>query len=291
MTFNLWMSEQLNSRLITHACRNYHPKKRKPCSCYHRYLKVESSDFIYNIRKLFAVGMYMKNKNEIVEMRYRLLLEALRRREEEVLRYLAILGPAFGGLFYLVTMSGRCPKDDNIWTFCVAIAGLEALLLLGAWYCSALGYNYRSIIIQVVKLEETLKVQDSVLNAWPKTIGKCAKRSQLGHYFQWLSEERHPKIYKLPWCFPPAIINVFLWAFCLSIVYFTLSTIIICGWYWQVEVATVFGVMFLFFSLYAPYYFGKKLKRVCDMEKQEDKQGHAPSDVVELGKLQTEPKS
>ena len=67
------------------------------------------------------------------------LLEALRHREQEIFHYLAILAPALGGFVWLLY------KGVNPFLFAVGTLGVLLLLLLGALYSLALGYNYRYI--------------------------------------------------------------------------------------------------------------------------------------------------
>ena len=80
------------------------------------------------------------------------------------------------------------------------------VLLMGAFYSLALGYNYRYIILQLAKLEATdtlaLKSKDVVLAYWPRKVEDFEKGSRWG---------------VIPWCTPPDIIKVFWIAFLVCI--------------------------------------------------------------------------
>ena len=89
----------------------------------------------------------------VLENMHKLLLQALRHREQEIVRYLAILGPALGGFAWLLYWS----KDGVNLT--VGTMGVLFLLFLGAIYSLALGYNYRCIVLELAKLEAVLQAK------------------------------------------------------------------------------------------------------------------------------------
>ena len=88
-------------------------------------------------------------------------LEALRQREQEVFRYLVILGPAIGGFIWLLYQYPPGQKINEP-RFFLASIGLQFLFLLGAAYTSALGYNHRYLIFQLMMIEKKLKITCSV---------------------------------------------------------------------------------------------------------------------------------
>jgi hypothetical protein len=127
-----------------------------------------------------------------------LFLQALRHREQEIFRYLAILGPALGGFLWLLQ------RDVGERIFVVGTLSVISLLLLGALYSLALGYNYRYVTFELAKLESILKIKDAMLVSWPRAPK---------HFL-----ERYKLFCCIPWCTPPEIIKVFWGAFLLGIV-------------------------------------------------------------------------
>lgn len=129
------------------------------------------------------------------------LLEALRHREQEIFSYLGILVPALGGFIWLVVhFCADCPKQTCADKTCVGegsflagMVGVLLMLLLGAVYSLALGYNYRYITFQLAKIEHKLEMEAAILGGWPK----------------------FPEGFKkyIGWCEPPEMIKVFWHAF------------------------------------------------------------------------------
>lgn len=124
------------------------------------------------------------------------LLEALRHREQEILRYLAILGPALAGFIWLLTLERR----SNSGVFVAGTLGVIVLLFLGSVYALALGYNYRYLTLQLAKFESAgcLGIADYVLNKWPR------KKSDFDKYCKR--------------CLPPEVIKTFWRAFTWGII-------------------------------------------------------------------------
>ncbi|MFB3894514.1 MAG: hypothetical protein ACE15C_21135 [Phycisphaerae bacterium] len=193
--------------------------------------------------------------------RHQLFLEALRHREQEVFHYLAILGPALGGFVWLAT---KYPKDITAVTFCVAAIALEGLLVLGAWYCAALGYNYRCITMLLSKEEKALGLTSAALESWADAPGTLGDRTTLGHYFGWV--RGWAWLSNRPWCFPPELVVVFWWAFLVCTAFLTVATVAICDWGWPVGFTVICGVSAFILSIVAPWHFGKKLRSVRDQE-------------------------
>lgn len=101
-------------------------------------------------------------KYQLCSARHQLFLEALRHREQEVLRYLVIIGPALGGFVWLMS---KYPEEIDVRVFCLGSVGLMFIMLLGACYCIALGYNYRIITFQIANEEKNMRVVKTVLSA------------------------------------------------------------------------------------------------------------------------------
>jgi len=182
-----------------------------------------------------------------LESMHKLLLEALRHREQEIIRYLAILGPALGGFVWLLH-SGTGNKG----VFTVGTMGVLLLLLLGAVYSLALGYNYRYIVLELAKLEVVLGIRDAMLVRWPRS-----KQDFL---------DRYKLCCCIPWCTPPEVIKVFWWAFLAGIV-----GVSITAWTYKPEALVLWLVLLmgagcLLVGLLAPIWFGFKLRRQCSNE-------------------------
>jgi len=177
---------------------------------------------------------------------HKLLLEALRHREQELVRYLAILGPALGG-FVLLLHSGTCVA----FVFIVGTVGVLLLLLLGAVYSLALGYNFRYIILELAKLEALLKIRDAMLVGWPRS-----RKDFLDRY----------KIWGIPCCVPPEIIKIFWLAFLVGIVGVTVTACIYMPKTLVLKIVISSGTACLLVGLLLPFWFGYKLRNKCEQE-------------------------
>lgn len=181
-----------------------------------------------------------------LESMHRLLLEALRHREQEILRYLAILGPALGGFVWLMHYG-----SGNKGVFTVGMMGVLLLLLLGAIYSLALGYNYRYIVLELAKLETLLRIRDAMLAGWPRS-----RQDFLGRY----------KLCGIPWCTPPEVIKVFWCAFLAGA-----AGVTVTAWTYKPEALVLWlvvltGTVCFFVGLLAPICFGFKLRKQCSKE-------------------------
>lgn len=87
---------------------------------------------------------------------HRIMLEAMRSRESEILRFLGFLLPAIAGLFAI----GWLRSDTALVPIRILLPSISLLsiiiLFFGAWYALALSYNYRYIHIVVYHLQEHL---------------------------------------------------------------------------------------------------------------------------------------
>jgi hypothetical protein len=183
-----------------------------------------------------------------LENMHKLLLEALRHREQEIFRYLAILGPALGGFVWLLHSA---KGEVNLFT--VGTMGVLFLLFLGTIYSLALGFNYRYIVLELAKLEAVLQIRDAMLIGWPRF-----RQAFLDRYRLW----------RLPWCTPPEIIKIFWLAFLAGIIWVTV-TALICGPALLIKWLVVLtGAVCFLVALLAPIWFGLKLKKHCLREPQ-----------------------
>lgn len=191
-----------------------------------------------------------------LESMHRLLLEALRHREQEIVRYLAILGPALGGFVWLLH-SGT----GNVGVFVGGTLGVLLLLLLGATYSLALGYNYRYVTLELAKLEATLEIRSAMLEGWPKTPKEFLDRYRL--------------LRCMPWCTPPEVIRVFWCAFLIGITGVTATACAYAPATARLWPILLVGGISLFLSWFLlPARFGQKLHGVC---KQEEERGIWPA--------------
>ncbi len=188
----------------------------------------------------------------VIENMHKIFLEALRHREQEILRFLAILAPALGGFIWLLKLY----SDENVEpvVFIVGTMGVLFLLTLGAAYSLALGYNFRTIIRQLATLEseECLNIDQYILKSWPRKTEDFKK---------FLLK----KMQKIPWCSPPEIIRIFWWAFNIGIIGVTAIGCYTCTtkgtWF-----IFLFGMTCIVTSMYVPYHYGKKTHDACDEE-------------------------
>jgi len=190
---------------------------------------------------------------------HKTFLEALRHREQEILRFMAILAPALGGFVWLVNLDDE--QARNLYVFGVGTIGVLFLLVVGAVYSLALGYNYRCITLQVAKLEATcLGIRDFILEAWPRKRDDFLKRYKI--------------FCKIPYCAPPEIIKVFWWAFNVGIFGVTVSGAIhvfttewegVAMVLWAI-VIIAFGVICEIVGWIMPIWYGCKLKKLCKQE-------------------------
>ena len=197
-----------------------------------------------------ARDVNLKNDQRmVIENMHKIFLEALRHREQEILRFLAILAPALGGFIWLLKLYSD--SNDKPVVFVAGTLGVLFLLMVGAVYSLALGYNFRTIIHQLATLESEncLNIDKFILESWPRET-KDFKKYIFG---------------TIPWCDPPEIIKVFWVAFTIVIIGVTSVGCFVCTtkgrWF-----VLVFGIICFFVSLCFPIYFGKKMHDSCDEE-------------------------
>ena len=181
---------------------------------------------------------------------HELLIKSLRSREQEVFKYLGILAPALGGFAWLIYVtiwpSGTTTAqvaDHEERFFVVGTIGVLLLLLLGAIYSLALGYNFRYITLELAKIESRLGISDAMLRIWPKR--PCA-------------------FLRYTYCQPPDVIKYFWFAFVGGIIYVTAAACVLdCR---VVPLVVPFGGLFALCALLAPRYFGDKLTTAARKE-------------------------
>ena len=148
----------------------------------------------------------MQPHDEALVNMHKTFLEALRHREQEILRFVALLGTALGGFVWILGAEAfREPARFTAGTYGVLLG-----LGVGACYGLALGYNYRYLTLQLAKLESraNLGLKRSILRHWPREPEQFERKSRWG---------------VIPWCTPPGIIKVFWIGFLVSILGVTVA--------------------------------------------------------------------
>lgn len=184
---------------------------------------------------------------DIVKKEHELLLEALRHREQAIIQYLAILGPALGGFVWLLQNVGSDARSHKV--FAVGTLGVIAILWLGAMYSVALGYNFRYITLVLAKIEKKLDVAKFMLKGWPRSPQEFKERYCLSC---------------IPWCAPPEIIWIF-WVVFL----FLIAAVAWAAVKFMPEQTVLFrtwGVVCLIAGLIAPIIYGCKLRKIVEKE-------------------------
>ena len=152
----------------------------------------------------------MEKKDQALLNFHQSLLEALRHREQEIFRYLAILFPALGGYVWLLYQNTS--TDFNRYAFIIGTVGVILLLFFGAAYSLALGYSFRQLTLQLANLERDLQFMESILKGWPR---KPIDFDKYSVNFLWVKG--------IPWCVPPEVIKIFWYAFLVEIIFVTSS--------------------------------------------------------------------
>ena len=139
-----------------------------------------------------------KDQRKAIENMHKTFLEALRHREQEILKYIALLAPVLAGFIWLLKVD--LSSENGPFIFTAGTLGVLFLLTVGAFYSLALGYNFRYVTLQLAKMESDycLNIKKFILESWLRT----AK--------QWEDEYEKRK------CLPPEIINVFFWSFIIA---------------------------------------------------------------------------
>jgi hypothetical protein len=180
---------------------------------------------------------------------HKLLLEALRHREQEIFRYLAILGPALGGFVWMLY---KGLPETNPKVFVAGTIGVLFLLFLGAVYALALGFNYRYITLELAKIESALNITDAMLKGWPKSPQDFRERYKLSG--------------SSPMCIPPEVICVFWWAFLIGICAVDLTSLVFISNTCQGTILVITGIALLGLTYSLCRRYGRKLKVYCDKE-------------------------
>lgn len=198
-------------------------------------------------------------QRKAVENMHKTFLEALRHREQEIIRFLAILAPSLGGFIWLLTLDFS--KGENSLVFTIGTLGVLLFLLLGAIYSLALGYNFRYVTLQLAKMESDfcLNIKEYILESWLRTSNKWVEK------------------YKKKRCSPPEIIKVFWLSFIIAKIFVLLTAVIFLiinqkNMWIQILSISVLGIVCVIVAWwFAPSHYGKKLYKMCEKEKKANK--------------------
>lgn len=201
--------------------------------------------------------MFKDYQREAMVNMHKTFLEALRHREQEILRFIAILAPALGGFIWLLTLDFS--KGENPSVFTIGTLGVLFLLTVGAVYSLALGYNFRYVTLQLAKIESDycLKIKDFMLKYWLRTPK------------EWKNKYRNGR------CFPPEIIKVFWLAFVIAKV----LVVLVAGVFLytkgenvtaQIHLVIIGGAICVIITAWlTPCHYGEKLRDACEKEPDE----------------------
>jgi len=120
-------------------------------------------------------------------------------------------------------------------------------------YSLALGYNFRSILLQLAKFENRLGIKPAMLRGWPKSLSSFNKYTC--------------------YCTPPEVILVFWWSFVFSIIGVCAAAIIVEPHLSVWLIVGAVGVSCFLCATLSPLCFGWKLKRLVCKEKNAEKDG------------------
>ncbi len=194
-----------------------------------------------------------------VENMHKTFLEALRHREQEILRFLAILAPALGGFIWLLKVYSEINVEPFV--FIAGTFGVLFFLTIGAVYSLALGYNFRYVTLQIAKMESgyCLNIKEFMINSWERTANQWAEKYKKGR------------------CFPPEIIKVFWFSFIIAKLLVVLAATFFLytkceNMLVQIHTIIMVGIACIIVTLWiAPCYYGKKLSKACEDEQKEGK--------------------
>lgn len=143
-------------------------------------------------------GNLNNDQRMAVENMHKTFLEALRHREQEILKYIAFLAPALAGFIWLLKVDLRSGNGPFIFT--AGTLGVLFLLTVGVLYSLALGYNFRYVTLQLAKMESDycLNIKEFILESWLRTAKQWEDKYEKGK------------------CLPPEIINIFFWSFIIA---------------------------------------------------------------------------
>lgn len=200
-----------------------------------------------------VINSYLKTNDfqkSLIEDFHRLMIEALRQRERDIIQFIAILAGSLAGFGWLI--SKEVPAELTTGSFVIGTAGVLFLLLVGSIYSVALGYNYRYITLQLAKIEVLTCVSKYMLITWPRKPQTFV--DNYGCY-----------------CKPPEIIQVFWISFLIAIASITLAASLIKQETLVLSIIIPLGVVFSLIGWLIPLRYGKKIKKLAEAERDNGK--------------------
>lgn len=197
-------------------------------------------------------------------------LEALRSREKEALQYIVLLASSLGGFAWALKLLPL--TKYNYIAFVGIILAVLLVLMLGAVYSLALGYNYRYLILQLRKVENALCVTKHILCYWSKANKDNNWKSPIGRTSE--TEQEYDDKFR-----PPEVIKQFWIAYLWGI---ALVSFIGCVEVSRIDIfiaviIAFFGVcMWILSAIYIPDLYKQKLNRIRAKEKELECQGNSP---------------
>jgi len=111
---------------------------------------------------------------------HKILLEAMRAREGEILQFAAFLLPALGGVLAFPWLAQAQGKTVPCNTLLITTLTVISLLFFGGWYALALSYNYRYLKVVVSRLQNHLCLDRFQPKQWAQSWGERQERSPSG---------------------------------------------------------------------------------------------------------------
>jgi hypothetical protein len=194
-----------------------------------------------------------------------ILLEALRHREQDFLRYLVILVTALGAFLFGVSGVNGKRFDADIQLIISVLS--SSALLVGSWYCLALGYNYRCLTVQVAKIEAFLGLTGSVLVSWPRTRKEFQTRFEFEHRCPCFNRLTFGLFSEKLFLEPPAVISPFYRSCLVGSVLIAVAT----GWLipsaWGPKILTILiESLQVVVAVFLPFWYGGNFGKVANAE-------------------------
>lgn len=97
---------------------------------------------------------------------HRIMLEAMRSREGEILRFMGFLLPALAAFFAFGLFKAKKPLFPPEVLLTVTSIFVIVILFFGAWYGLALSYNYRYLVLVTYWLQKDLGLERYIPTKW-----------------------------------------------------------------------------------------------------------------------------
>lgn len=230
---------------------------------------------------------------------HKAFLDALRHREQDIVRFVLILVSALGGFAWLFQVNSAYRASALV----VGTYGVILVFLAGAFYALALGYNYRSLTLQISRLEHRFGLKEIIMAGWPGGADDPTE-----------SIRNRCRFGVIPWCTPPEIVQFFWLAFVFGIALVTALGFVASDTvrgpaegnaapeivFFAIVVEQVsrqmplspatdalrtaipyVGAACFVLAALGPVYFGRKMLRLCDRQRRADREREASEEAEE----------